>query len=244
MCACVYLCLLYLYLHLYLYLYIVYAAAAVVVLFMFFLCRATGLPNASSSRAIIIDTPQVVSSGKPPSPSSPLPYCRRLFTFVIVAVVLNLASYCLPVSLAVPVRVPSRPFSAPSIKEDHKKNRKQWATRATRGGNCGWGQGQEQGLGLRRRYVAVTLSGRFHTDTGRQQQQQQQLYKSQTCDCLASSKGRSCLRPDPSARPGQARPDQSKSQVHSSRFPFLLLLAQRYPVWQCLPRRGISTGNP
>lgn len=120
---------------------------------MFFLCpeQQQGLPNASSSRAIIIDTPQVVvSSCKPPSPS-PLPTLlltpssAGLFTFVIVAVVLNLASYCLAVSVAVavPVRVPGSSRSlrivstaCSSIKEDHKKNRKQWATRATRGGNC------------------------------------------------------------------------------------------------------------
>lgn len=44
------------------------------------------------------------------------PSSARLFTFVIVAVVLNLASYCLAVSVAVavavPVRVPSTPFSS------------------------------------------------------------------------------------------------------------------------------------
>lgn len=94
---------------------------------MFFLCpeRQQGLPNASSSRAIIIDTPQVVSPSVP-FPFSLLslllslylsPFSARLFTFVIVAVVLNLASYCLAVSVAVavPVRVPSTPFSSHRI---------------------------------------------------------------------------------------------------------------------------------
>lgn len=131
LCQCICVCR-YLYLHLYLYLHTHrICCRCSLLLCMFFLCpeRQQGLPNASSSRAIIIDTPQVVSSCKPPSLPFPFsllslllslylsPFSARLFTFVIVAVVLNLASYCLAVSVAVavPVRVPSTPFSSHRI---------------------------------------------------------------------------------------------------------------------------------
>lgn len=256
LCQCICVCR-YLYLHLYLYLHTHrICCRCSLLLCMFFLCpeRQQGLPNASSSRAIIIDTPQVVSPSVP-FPFSLLslllslylsPFSARLFTFVIVAVVLNLASYCLAVSVAVavPVRVPSAPFSSHRIYSVfvHKRRpQKEPKTMGDKGHSgrelllCLWrgsnGDGVRPGAGEggkcsgRCRYVAVTLSGRFHTDTGRQwQQQRQQLYKSQTCDCLARQELPQPV-PDPSARPVRV-----PVSVHSSRFPFLLLLAQRYPV--------------
>lgn len=190
----------------------------------------------------------LLTSPLPASRLLPLPSSARLFTFVIVAVVLNLASYCLAVSVAVavavPVRVPSTPFSSHrvySVFVHKRRPQKEPKTMGDKGHSgrelllCLWrgsnGDGVRPGAGEggqcsgRCRYVAVTLSGRFHTDTGRQwQQQRQQLYKSQTCDCLARQELPQPV-PDPSARPVRV-----PVSVHSSRFPFLLLLAQRYPV--------------